>query len=368
MANTYTVNGQPVSEQQFKAHWNGVLGADPVIRNLRAMLEQQKPAIGSPQRKAFEAAVDKRLAELGFGNSNSPTGTADHDMRAHFKDGKLVVDRGSYLDRNKDWIAALGAGAAILGPFAAAWLAAPAVSGAGGGGAAGAGGAAAIPATASYSAPAAVSGGSVASSTAAAGAPGAISTAGPTAGSWAAKLFGDGVGSDLVKAGIGSGLGYLQRRSERNADRESIDAALAAQKEATAEANARLDRQGRLRGEIYNTQRGDFNNLAMPGFSTLSELLGLGRPQPIGPVNFQNAPPTNPTAVMSGVPRGTVPPPGTDGSNFNPRVGQQGVGMRSLADFSGGGGMVPMVSPTGERDDVPADQVAHYESLGARRL
>lgn len=363
-----------ITDADRRAHedrWERIFAADPEMQRLLATNRANvggKNVVSTTKARA----VAERAKALGYVPLDQ-----DETLGSTTKNGVLVLRPGKsdFLTRNMDWIVPLALTAGIVGPGLVGAGAAPgsgtaaaalgstvAGSAAGAGTAAGAGSA-----VASGTTPALMTAGHTLPAL-----PGATSIAGPKAVSWAAKLFGDGVGSDLIKAGVGSGLGYLQRRSERNADREAIDAALAEQKAATAEANARLDRQGRLRHEILNTQRGDFNNLAMPGFSTLSELLGLGRPQPIGPLTFQNAPPPTGSGAMSGVPRGTVPLPGEGGSNFNPRVGQLGVGMtRTLSDFSGGSsiGMVQMRSPDGaEVEWVPPDQVQHFESKGAVRI
>lgn len=354
----YTVNGQSASQEQFEQHWNAVLANDPVLTQIAAQWQRlpKQKAFG-PEYKAFELATNKRLAELGFRGA-----TSDHDMHTTWKDdgnGRMVLkaNRGSFLDRNSDWIAAIGASAAVLGPFAAAWLAGSGAASAAGGVGAGSGAGASS---------GAVAGGSGAASTGA-------GVTGTTAG-WVSKVF----DNPLVEAGINTGIGFLERRARSKAEREAIDRALAEQRKGTQQAQSELDRQGRLRGEIYNQQRKDFQGLANKPFQVLGGYLGIDIPD-IGPVHFQNQTPDRSQVPSGGVAGGGGPfAPGTGGQAPGSGLGAPGTTAPpvrknlTLNDFGAPAsitsGMVQMQAPDGETQWIPADQEDHYKGLGARRV
>lgn len=301
------------------------------LKGAKGKLDQARILAANPNIRAYT----QRIKALGI-----DTG----EWRVGFKNGQLTIDHQNWLEKHP-----LATTSIIIGSVAAPFVAT---------GLAGTGGAGAAATT---------------------GGTGAV--VGPTAASapsWAAKLFGDGLGQDLIKAGIGTGIGFLERRARNKAEQEAIDRALAEQRRATAEANARLDRQERFRGEIYNQQRSDFQGLANGPFQKLGGFLGIDIPT-IGPVKFKNALGPDPSSVPSGGPNPSVPggpfAPGTGGQAPGSGLGAPGTtapptkkGL-TLTQFGSPAQIgVPLLAPDGTVQSVHPSEVEHYLSLGARRV
>lgn len=410
MARSYTLpNGQAVSQQQFEQHWNNVFASDPVLQQLNAIAHSH--ALKPEDVKALDAATKKRAAELGW----SPA-SGDHDMHIKWKGGKLTATRGSFLERNADWIAAIGAGAAILGPFAAAWAAAapsvpglsagstlPALPGAtgltappvagltpmagttlipGGAGATG-GGASLLPGAG------AATGSGAGATGAGAGATGAGAAADfewqgpPTPANlsargglnlpkWAQKALGE---SWPLLAGLG--LDWLDRKALNDA----IEKANKIEQGRIDEEHRRQDASKFTEGQLYNQYRQDYQQLAMPSFQKLGSLLGFNipdvKPAPFAPRPTDPNPYGTPPPAQTPAPTPT-PPARTARSNpAGPRSLTADPGMSTLASFANVGQTsltpppsrtVKMQAPNGEIQDVNEQDVSHYESLGAKRV
>lgn len=325
----------------------------------------------------------------------------------------------NWNERNSNWSALLYSGAAV-----GAGLGAGAAVGALGGGAAAGGaatgsslpagvtleglavgpGATTIPAGGSL---ASLGGGAAATSTlgptsaasmaaTTAGTTAPASLAAPTAAggfmSTAGKVINGLTGGNPYGALLNAGLGYLQERQSANAIQTAADQQLTASREALAEQRRQYDlgRQDYLGNQAYTRQQisglAPYQQIGSGALANLGRLTGQTLP-----ANFGQAPPVAslppPQATAPQGPPGSVASPNgyTISGLANPQLyqGYQG-GSGPVAPTPGSGGQfaaspqapqpqgassyVTMRAPTGETQQVPANQASHYEQLGAQRV
>lgn len=185
----------------------------------------------------------------------------------------------------------------------------------------------------------------------------------------------------LIGAGISAGTQVAGAKMASNASNKAADQQVQA-----------TDKGLALQRDIYSQQVAGMQPYATGGlnaYNSLNSLMGLpivGAAAPAapgtatGPVDpmvanipaNRRATPENGTGVFAIPRRGTLGE-ATQSSYRSPASGV--VAGQQQAQPTGGsfavrrdGGMVQMQSPTGELATVPADQVDHFTSLGARRV
>ena len=226
------------------------------------------------------------------------------------------------------------------------------------------------------------------------------------AGGWAAGT-GAGIGAggsmarnwmtDLLFAGIPQVANLFGANMATNAS----DRAAQLQADAYAKGLESVER-------MYQQDRTDFAPYLDAGGKSMAQMADMNanaRPQPYTPVPIRDfgagqfmspagrssmasltqpspmRPPTSPQAPPVTVPPSTMGQPPSNVSTTNPVPidqpvsttmpvpGRMPIDPRLIGSGeSGGVGMVWMQAPTGERKQVPLDQVANYESRGARRI
>lgn len=114
-----------------------------------------------------------------------------------------------------------------------------------------------------------------------------------------------------------------------------------AAKQAAAQQTDAGNRALDLQRQMYEQQRADeapYRQMGYGALNTLSSMMGgMGGATPMG------GPSSRPTLQKQGA------------------IAGGGVSLSNL-----GGGRVMMAAPNGQRQMVPADQVAHYQALGAQ--
>ena len=166
-----------------------------------------------------------------------------------------------------------------------------------------------------------------------------------------------------VGAAIGIGTSVASHYIKSHQQKKAADALIAAQ-------NKGLETQAKM----YDQTRQDLNPFRQGGqaaFGKLGEFLGLPAP---GPDTAARQGPTPPSADQTAIYGGMDPRSKqfvTDPSQIQ-TPGMPGYAAATTeapgVNFTPGRPPVMMRAPDGSTKQVPGDQVAHYQALGAQRL